>query len=249
MVPLQIGLIPMAQVYGRDGLFGSLTGVVLYHIGFGLPFATFLMRNFFTGIPHDLLEAARLDGAGELRLFLKVVLPLGLPAVASLAVFEFLWTCNDLLVALVFAGPDTRPPITVAIQQQTRQFRVNIDVIAPGAFLSMIVPLLVFFVFQRSFAQGLLAGAGKCSDGRPGHVGLHAQFRHTLAHRCLADGQYRAVIPSRDPIPDAWQRPSAQPGPVRHEVLAGKRGGAGGDAITGPCWRADADCGCARQAR
>ena len=160
VVPLQIGLIPIAQLYGRTGLFGSLTGVVLYHIGFGLPFAIFLMRNFFTGIPNELLEAARLDGAGELKLFFKVVLPLGIPAVASLAIFQFLWTWNDLLIALVFAGPGNRP-ITVAIQQQTRQFGVNIDVIAPGAFLSMIIPLLVFFAFQRYFAQGLLAGSGK----------------------------------------------------------------------------------------
>lgn len=160
VVPLQIGLIPMAQVYGSLGVFGTLPAVILYHIGFGLPFAIFLMRNFFTGIPHELLEAARLDGAGELRLFFKVVLPLGLPAIASLAIFQFLWTWNDLLIALVFAGSDNRP-ITVFIQEQMRQFGTNIDVIAPGAFLSMIVPLLVFFAFQRYFTQGLLAGSGK----------------------------------------------------------------------------------------
>lgn len=160
VVPLQIGLIPMAQVYGELGMFGTLPAVVLYHIGFGLPFGIFLMRNFFTGIPHELLEAARLDGAGELRLFFKVVLPLGLPAIASLAIFQFLWTWNDLLIALVFAGADNRP-ITVFVQGQMRQFGANMDVIAPGAFVSMIVPLLVFFAFQRYFTQGLLAGSGK----------------------------------------------------------------------------------------
>ncbi|MDX1621429.1 MAG: carbohydrate ABC transporter permease [Nitriliruptorales bacterium] len=160
VVPLQIGLIPIANLYGTIGIFGTITGVVIYHIAFGLPFAIFLMRNFFIGIPEELLEAARLDGASELRLFFRVVLPLGIPAVASLMIFQFLWTWNDLLIALVFADPSSQP-ITVAIQQQTRQFGTNIDIIAPGAFLSMIVPLVVFFAFQRYFAQGLLAGSGK----------------------------------------------------------------------------------------
>jgi alpha-glucoside transport system permease protein len=160
VVPLQIGLIPIANLYGGIGLFGTITGVVIYHVAFGLPFAIFLMRNFFIGIPGELLEAARLDGATEMRLFFRVVLPLGIPAVASLLIFQFLWTWNDLLIALVFAGPRAAP-ITVAIQQQTRQFGSNIDIIAPAAFLSVVVPLVVFFAFQRFFAQGLLAGSGK----------------------------------------------------------------------------------------
>jgi alpha-glucoside transport system permease protein len=158
VVPLQVALIPVAELFGALGLFGTLTGVVLFHTAFGLPFAIFLLRNFFAGIPRELLEAARIDGAGELRVFLRVVLPIGLPAIASLAIFQFLWTWNDLLVGLVFAGAD-RAPLTVAIREQTRQFGANIDVIAPGAFLSMVVPLIVFFAFQRYFVQGLLAGA------------------------------------------------------------------------------------------
>jgi alpha-glucoside transport system permease protein len=160
VVPLQVALIPVAQVYARLGLFGRLPGVVLFHVAFGLPFAIFLLRNFFAGIPRELLEAARMDGAGELRIFLRVVLPLGLPAIASLAIFQFLWVWNDLLVALVFADPSAAP-LTVAIREQTRQFGANIDVIAPGAFLSMAVPLAVFFAFQRSFVQGVLAGSVK----------------------------------------------------------------------------------------
>lgn len=160
VVPLQIGLIPIANLYGGLGIFGTITGVVIYHIGFGLPFGIFLMRNFFSGIPGELLEAARLDGASELRLFFRVVLPLGIPAVASLGIFQFLWTWNDLLIALVFAEPASQP-LTVAIQQQTRQFGSNIDIIAPGAFVSMLVPLIVFFAFQRYFTQGLLAGSGR----------------------------------------------------------------------------------------
>ncbi len=160
VVPLQVALIPVARLYDTLGLFGKIPGVVLFHVAFGLPFAIFLLRNFFVGIPRELLEAARMDGAGELRIFFKVVLPLGIPAIAALGIFQFLWVWNDLLVALVFAEPDAAP-LTVAIQQQTRQFGANIDVIAPGAFLSMIVPLIVFFAFQRYFVQGILAGSTK----------------------------------------------------------------------------------------
>jgi alpha-glucoside transport system permease protein len=160
VVPLQMAFIPVARLFDAVNLFGKVPGVVLFHVAFGLPFAIFLLRNFFIGIPGELMEAARLDGASELTIFFKVVLPLGLPAIASLAIFQFLWVWNDLLIALVFAGPESAP-LTVAIQQQTRQFGSNIDVIAPGAFLTMIVPLIVFFGFQRYFVQGLLAGSTK----------------------------------------------------------------------------------------
>jgi alpha-glucoside transport system permease protein len=160
VVPLQVALIPVAELYGTLGIFGDVIGVIAFHIAFGLPFAIFLLRNFFAGIPKEMLEAARIDGASELRIFVRVVLPIGLPAVASLAIFQFLWVWNDLLVALVFAGTDSAP-LTVAVREETRQFGTNIDVIAPGAFLSMLVPLLVFFAFQRYFVQGLLAGAEK----------------------------------------------------------------------------------------
>jgi alpha-glucoside transport system permease protein len=124
-----------------------------------LPFAIFLLRNFFIGIPKDIFESARIDGASELRIFVRLVLPLGLPAIASLAIFQFLWTWNDLLVALVFGG-DTRP-ITVAIFTQLRSFSANIDIIGPAAFISLAIPLAVFFAFQRYFVQGLLAGSVK----------------------------------------------------------------------------------------
>ncbi len=160
VVPLQVALIPVASLYGRLGLFGSVSGVVLFHTAFGLPFAIFLLRNFLAEIPPELLEAARLEGAGELRVFLRVVVPLGVPAIASLVIFQFLWAWNDLLVALVFAGPGSAP-LTVFIRDQLRQFGANIDIIAAGAFLQMVVPLAVFFAFQRYFVQGILAGSGK----------------------------------------------------------------------------------------
>ncbi|MER5769086.1 carbohydrate ABC transporter permease [Streptomyces sp. NPDC001985] len=160
VVPVQVALVPVSRLFGEVGLFETTLGVVLFHVAFGLPFAIFLLRNFFAEIPRELLEAARLDGAGELRLFARVVLPLGAPAIASLGIFQFLWVWNDMLVALIFADSQSAP-ITVALQRQVRQFGNNIDVLAPGAFLSLIIPLAVFFAFQKQFVSGVMAGAVK----------------------------------------------------------------------------------------
>jgi alpha-glucoside transport system permease protein len=159
VVPLQMALIPIFEIYTNIGLFDTVLGIVLYHTAFALPFAVFLLRNFFIGIPKDLLEAARVDGASEIYIFARLILPLGLPAIASLAIFQFLWTWNDLLVALVF-GRETQP-ITVAIFSQLRQFGANIELIAPATFVSLVIPLAVFFAFQRYFVEGLLAGSVK----------------------------------------------------------------------------------------
>jgi alpha-glucoside transport system permease protein len=159
VVPLQMALIPMFQLYNKLGIFDTKLSLILFHTAFGLPFAIFLLRNFFIGIPKDILESARIDGASEVRIFLKLILPLGLPAIASLAIFQFLWTWNDLLVALTF-GRSTQP-ITVAIFSQLRQFGANIELIAPATFVSLAIPLVVFFAFQRYFVQGLLAGSVK----------------------------------------------------------------------------------------
>lgn len=160
VVPIQVALIPVAQLFGSLGVFGSIGSVVAFHVAFGLPFAIFLLRNFFAEIPGELLEAARIDGAGEWRIFSRLIFPLGLPAIASLGIFQFLWVWNDMLVALVFASPESAP-LTVTLQSQVRQFGANMDVLAPGSFLSLIVPLIVFFGFQRFFVQGVLAGSVK----------------------------------------------------------------------------------------
>ena len=159
VVPLQMALIPIFRLYNTFGIFDTVIGIALFHTAFGLPFAIFLLRNFFIGIPKDILESARIDGASELGIFFRLILPLGIPALASLAIFQFLWTWNDLLVALTF-GRSTQP-ITVAIYSQLRQFGQNIDLIATASFISLIVPLVVFFAFQRYFVQGLLAGSVK----------------------------------------------------------------------------------------
>jgi alpha-glucoside transport system permease protein len=159
VVPLQMALIPIFSLYNTLGIFDTILSLILFHTAFGLPFAIFLLRNFFIGIPKDLMEAARIDGASEIRIFVRLILPLGLPAIASLAIFQFLWTWNDLLVALTF-GRETQP-ITVAIFSQLRQFGANIELIAPATFVSLVIPLAVFFAFQRYFVQGLLAGSVK----------------------------------------------------------------------------------------
>lgn len=160
VVPVQIGLLPVAKLFGAVGLFGTIAGVVLFHVAYGLPFAIFLLRNYFAEIPREMLEAARMDGGSEWRIFSRLVLPLGRPAIASLAIFQFLWVWNDMLVALLFADSESQP-LTVALQSQMRQFGSNIGVLAPGAFLSLVVPLIVFFAFQRHFVQGVMAGSVK----------------------------------------------------------------------------------------
>ncbi|MEU6720576.1 carbohydrate ABC transporter permease [Nonomuraea sp. NPDC046802] len=160
IVPIQIALIPIASFYGGLGIFGSIPGVVLFHVAFGLPFAIFLLRNFFVGIPASLLEAARMDGAPEWKIFVSVVFPLGKPAIASLGIFQFLWVWNDMLIALVFANAGNQP-MTKALQSQMRQFGSNVDILSAGAFLSLIIPLVLFFAFQRYFVQGMMAGSVK----------------------------------------------------------------------------------------
>ncbi len=160
VVPVQVGLLPVAEMFGALGLFGTIPGVVLFHVAYGLPFAIFLLRNYFAEIPREMLEAARMDGGGEWRIFTRLVLPVGRPAVASLAIFQFLWVWNDMLVALIFADSDAQP-LTVALQSEMRQFGSNIEILAPGAFLSLTVPLLVFFAFQKHFVQGVMAGSVK----------------------------------------------------------------------------------------
>lgn len=167
VVPLQMAILPVASLYKEVGQLtgfnpdGTALGVVLFHVAFGLPFGIFLMRNFYTGIPRDLLEAGRIDGAGEWKLFRRVVLPLGLPAAASLAIFQFIWVWNDLLIALVYLNSSIHVPLTLFLYGQTRFFASNYWIISTGAMLSIVVPLIVFFAFQRYFVQGVLAGAVK----------------------------------------------------------------------------------------
>jgi alpha-glucoside transport system permease protein len=159
VVPIQMALIPIFSLYNKLNLFDTIPGLVLFHTAFALPFGIFLLRNFFAGIPRDLMEAARIDGASEWRLFFKVVLPLGLPAIAALAIFQVLFVWNDFLIGFTLAQDNV--PIAPALAGQLRQFSSNLDIVAPASFFSAVIPLTIFAMFQRYFVQGLLAGSVK----------------------------------------------------------------------------------------
>jgi alpha-glucoside transport system permease protein len=167
VVPIQVALLPVTELYHDLGSwigfnpFGTIEGVVIFHVAFGLPFGIFLMRNFYTGLPIELIEAGRMDGAGEWKLFSRLILPLGMPATASLGIFQFIWVWNDLLVALVFLGGYSHYPLTIYLYNQTRALASNYWIISTGAMVSIVVPLIVFFSFQRYFVRGMLAGSVK----------------------------------------------------------------------------------------
>jgi alpha-glucoside transport system permease protein len=158
MIPVQIGFIPLVRVLGNAGLTGGFVAVWLAHGAFALPFGIFLLRNFFITLPGSLLEAARIDGASEWKIFRSIVVPLSVPAIASLGIFQFLWVWNDLLMALVFIQNPAANPMTRQIQTLLSQYGTEWHLLAAGAFILMTVPLIVFFSLQRYFVQGLLAG-------------------------------------------------------------------------------------------
>ncbi|HEV2871951.1 MAG TPA: carbohydrate ABC transporter permease [Actinomycetota bacterium] len=161
MIPVQIGFIPLVRVLGNAGLTRGFVAVWLAHGAFALPFGIFLLRNFFITLPGSLLEAARIDGASEWKIFRSIVIPLSVPAIASLGIFQFLWVWNDLLMALVFIQNPAANPMTRQIQSLLSQYGTEWHLLAAGAFLLMVVPLIVFFSLQRFFVQGLLAGGVK----------------------------------------------------------------------------------------
>ncbi|MGB3258305.1 MAG: carbohydrate ABC transporter permease [Ornithinimicrobium sp.] len=160
VVPIQIALIPLLTQYVRFGIDGSLWVLWLSHSIFALPLAIFLLHNFMMDIPRSLIEAARVDGAGHVKIFFQVLLPLLVPAIASFAIFQFLWVWNDLLVALVFASTDLQP-LTLKIQNLAGSRGSEWQLLSAGAFVAMVVPLVVFLALQRFFVRGLLAGGVK----------------------------------------------------------------------------------------
>jgi len=160
VIPLQMTLVPVSRIYAQLGLNGTFLGVWLFHTGFGLPYAIYLMRNFLGSLPRDLFESAYLDGASHWTAFLRMALPLSMPAVAALGIFQFLWVWNDLLVALVFLG-GTTPVLTYHISNMVTSLGAGWQLLTASAFLSLILPLIVFFAFQRYFVRGLLAGSVK----------------------------------------------------------------------------------------
>ncbi|MFV0336181.1 MAG: carbohydrate ABC transporter permease [Tropicimonas sp.] len=163
VVPLQLALIPLLKFHNFIGIGKGYLGVWLAHTGFGLPLAIYLLRNYMVGLPRDIIENAKVDGATDFQVFMKIVLPLSFPAMASFAIFQFLWTWNDLLVAMVFLV-DSTGETTVMTKQIVELLGTrggNWEILATAAFISMAVPIAVFFAMQRYLVRGLLAGSVK----------------------------------------------------------------------------------------
>lgn len=160
VIPLQMLLIPLLKIYTTWGINGTYVALWIAHTAFGLPFTVYILRNFMSGIPYELLESGRIDGAGDVGIFLRIILPLTTPAIAAVTIFQFMGVWNDLLVALVFSGPTTAP-MTVIMLTLVSEFGNGWQLMTAAAFISMALPLIIFFSLQRYFVTGLTAGAVK----------------------------------------------------------------------------------------
>ncbi|KQY48852.1 carbohydrate ABC transporter permease [Rhizobium sp. Root483D2] len=167
VVPLQMSLIPLLKLYNGVGAFlgvpaKTYVGIWLAHMGFGLPLAIYLLRNYMAGLPREIMESARVDGASDFDIFIKIILPLSFPALASFSIFQFLWTWNDLLVAMVFLGTGNNELVlTGRLVNLLGSRGGNWEILTASAFITIIVPLIVFFTLQRYLVRGLLAGSVK----------------------------------------------------------------------------------------
>jgi len=162
VVPLQMALIPILKLYVDVGIGKSYFGIWMAHTAFGLPLAVYLLFNYIRGLPGELIESSKVDGATDFEIFMKIILPLSFPALASFAIFQFLWTWNDLLVATVFLeNSESSKVMTVALRELLGSRGGNWEILAASAFVTMAVPLIVFFAMQRFLVRGLLAGSVK----------------------------------------------------------------------------------------
>ena len=160
VVPIQMTLVPVLRMFAGMGINGTFPAVWLFHTGFGLPYAIYMLRNSMSTLPKDLFESAYLDGANHWQVFTKIVMPLITPAIASLAIFQFLWVWNDLLVSLVFLG-GSKPVMTYQISNMVTSLGAGWHLLTAAAFLSMLLPMIVFFALQKYFVRGMMAGAVK----------------------------------------------------------------------------------------
>ncbi len=162
VVPLQVALVPILRDYKTLQINGTFLAIWLAHTGFGLPLATYLLYNYISGLPRETLESAFIDGASHFTVFSRLILPLSVPALASFAIFQFLWVWNDYLVALVFLGAKKETQVlTMALAEITGSRGSDWHLLTAGAFITMLLPLIVFFSLQRFFVRGLLAGSVK----------------------------------------------------------------------------------------
>jgi alpha-glucoside transport system permease protein len=161
VIPLQVALVPLLQFYREVNLTGTFMAVWLAHAGFGMPLAVYILRNYMSGLPKSLIESAKIDGASHFQTFWRLVMPMSVPALAAFAIFQFLWVWNDLLIALVFLGGGENEVVTVNLSGLVGEFAADWHLLTAGAFITMVVPLLVFFSLQRFFVRGLTAGSVK----------------------------------------------------------------------------------------
>jgi alpha-glucoside transport system permease protein len=162
VIPLQVAFIPIVQLYGNLGIQGSFLGIWLAHAGFGMPLAVYLLRNYIGSLPREVIESARVDGATHFTTFVRLILPLSVPALAAFAIFQFLWTWNDYLVALILLDTARYGQVTTTyLAQMIGTFGERAHLLSAGAFITMVVPLIVFFSLQRFFVRGLTAGSVK----------------------------------------------------------------------------------------
>lgn len=162
VIPLQMALIPILRIYTNVGVAGTLPGIWLAHAGFGLPLAIYLLRNYMGTLPSSLIESAKIDGADHFTIFTRLVIPLSIPVLASFAIFQFLWVWNDFLVALVFLGyNESVRVLTVELSDLAGRGEGTLSLLPAAAFVTMILPLVVFFALQRFFVRGLTAGSVK----------------------------------------------------------------------------------------
>jgi alpha-glucoside transport system permease protein len=162
VIPLQMTFIPILPLYNKLGLAGTFPGIWLAHTGYGLPLTIYLLHNFIGGLPSELFDSASIDGASPVQTFFRLVLPLSVPAIASVVIFQFMWVWNDLLVSLIYLGgtPDVAP-VTLKVANLVGSRGQDWELLTAAAFISMALPLVVFFSLQRYFVRGLLAGSVK----------------------------------------------------------------------------------------
>lgn len=161
VVPAQVSFIPLLQIFGQFDLTGTFAAVWLAHTGYGMPLAVYLLRTYMSTLPKAVIESAKIDGATHYQTFWRLILPMSLPALASFAIFQFLWVWNDLLIALIFLGAGENETVTLNLQSLLGVFGNRWDLLAPGAFVTMSLPIIVFFALQRYFVRGMTAGSVK----------------------------------------------------------------------------------------
>ena len=161
VVPNQVALVPLLRLYTDVNLTGQFAAVYLAHIGFGMPLAIYILRNYMSTLPKAVIESAKIDGASHFKTFWRLIVPMSVPALASFAIFQFLWVWNDLLIALLFLGPGEREVVTVTVAGLVGQQQQGWQLLTAGAIISMVVPVAVFVSLQRYFVRGLTAGSVK----------------------------------------------------------------------------------------